>query len=148
MSVVYLIMTGEYSAKQCVGYCTTEDKALEYCAVQNGTQGRWRDEYYYYTCECLDDAIQGNADLGVTVTFRFVLKQSGWNGLENAEQMPSIRHSIEVYPESSDGRSIIIRLWQKEYDPEKARKIVQDALYKWLAEEEEMSKSKYERLEE
>ena len=143
MNKIYLIMTGEYSDRHCVGYCTTEEEAKKYCAIKNSAHmdDYYHNEYDIEEQECLDGVMDGVPDIGVS--FRIIF--DGTNIRFVDDPIISARHKTSVF--GKNGNSLEVRIWQKEADENKARKIAQDAVCKWYAEEMELNKSKLERLE-
>ena len=138
MDKIFLIMAGEYSDRHCVGYCTTEEEAQKYCAVKNST-GSYED-HDYEEAECLNGAVNGHIDLGVSVD---ILLTSNGTVISVCDKICT-RHKPIVQMKSS-GR-VSIRIWQKEYDRGRAVKVAQDSFYKWKAEKEEYDKAFVDRL--
>lgn len=146
MSKVYLIMVGEYSDKQCVGYCTSQEEAEKYCAVKNSTSGAWDylDTYYVEEAKCLDRAVNNHPTLGRAV--RMQLSMSG--DLLYKENYISCRVAPDVSEYGKD--TVFVRVWQKEVDYDLALKAARDLLAKWKAarvESQHEAKDKLKQLE-
>ena len=136
MSEMYLIMTGEYSDRRCMGYCTTEDEARRYCAVKNSAGGY--DEYDYEAAECLDGKVCGDSEAGVTVKVSF----RWWGGEWRMDRVYHLYLDLRHPPRVRRGiGEIVVDVWMREYDTERARKAAQDALYEHLAQNVEMGTS-------
>ena len=147
MDKVYLIMIGEYSDRHCVGFCTTEEEALQYCAAHNrpNAVGRYGDYYEYEAQKCLDGKVRHVCNVGVTFEITFVHKGNSWQVRHVIEEGISIEHQPRVItiPRFND---IAVDVWLSEANKEKAKKIAEDTLYKYLYEKMEAEKDLAERL--
>ena len=147
MDKVYLIMIGEYSDRRRVGFCTTEEEAMQYCAVHNRPNaGELYAEYYdYEEHECLDGKVGHVCHVGYSFLVTFKHDGNSWPVQCVIENCISTEHKprISTTRGSSD---IAVYVWLSEVNEEKAKKIAQDTLYKYLYEKMEAEKDFAERL--
>ena len=144
---VYGIFCGAYSNISRVGYCTSEEAAKRYCAAKNtpDTDSMW-DEYWYDELECLDDAINGDVNVGVTVTFLCRRSGNKYKMRSICRPIISAEHPTNVH--ENYYKDIIISIWQKEYDKDKAEKAARDRFIMWLVEENRCERDEMQRLKE
>ena len=144
---VYGIFCGAYSNISRVGYCTSEEAAKRYCAAKNtpDTDSMW-DEYWYDELECLDDAINGDVNVGVTVTIEYERDGKSYEQVHICSPIVSAQHPVSV--RKNHHGNIVISIWQKKYDKDKAEKAVRDSFFIWLAEEKLHEYNRMQRLKE
>lgn len=132
---VFLVESGEYSDRHPVGYCTSEEKAKVYCAIQN--EKSVYDYYYYDEVECLDDSSAADVEVGYSIVFLFNREGKNWMFSEfNHPYWPDII-SIRKKPEIKfdEGRKKAnVYVWTEDKDYEKAKKIAIDYFFKKMAE--------------
>lgn len=147
MEKVYLIMVGEYSARHCVGFCTTEEEAIRYCALKNThIISHWYgDEYEYEEQKCLDGVMHGHVSIGYSFKIIYMFGKNGWVRDYTSYGVLSVEHKPIVF--EKDGMTkLCVSVWVKEDDEKKARKIAEDELYRYVYERTERDKNFAERL--
>lgn len=141
MGKVYLVMVGEYSDRQCEGWCSTEEEARRICAANNSAGGQGGDLYDIEECECLDGTVDGDVCVGWSRVFEFVKTEDGWMKRWNGYAYLNSRHAPvvdeKVYRFRRNARSTVnVRVWRKDEDVAAAQKAALDALYEYLAQKE------------
>lgn len=140
MNKLYLIMRGEYSDTECLGYCTTRKKAKEYCAVKNMPRADvwWKKECYVAEVNCLDGNIEGDVEVGKihTVAVRLDEKHGGWEFRlwdlsYYCQRMDPVVQTVDK------GRFYKVRVWQPRgrTNRDLIKKIAQDTFYQRLSEQ-------------
>ena len=149
---VWLIFTGEYSGKQCVGYCESEDDAKRYCAINNGPDERlWAEDYYYEDVKCLSGDVKARKDeVGESVDVWVKWTRQGYLFKTPTDSTYRYQHSPTVI-QSGDGDPIfVVKIWVPKWsrrEKERVLKIAQDTFYQWVAEHEEQVQAARRRLE-
>lgn len=134
----YAIMSGVYSDWNIVGYVSNLEDAYKYCAWRNSV-----DEYnQYYPVEmpCLDE----NCEIDIAFKYKyrtvFDLRKGNWvmRDINIDDVKPT---SLDNYCNIRDGRKqynvswIVIEFTMSVLDFDKAKKIAEDKLFQYLAEE-------------
>lgn len=147
MKKVYLIMVGEYSDRHCVGFCTTEEEAIRYCAAKNGNMldRTYGDRYEYEEQKCLDGKLHWHVNIGYSFKNVFECNGGDWVRAYTSDGTPMVEHTPRVIERNNPYR-VFVLVWLKTDEQQKAIKIAQDELYKWIYERQEREKDFAERL--
>lgn len=136
MGEIFVIISGEYSDWSIIGYTDNEDDATQICAQHNKDLSY--EDWYYYDINRVESPKQ-RIPLQYIHTVRF---NRGKHGV-----LMSDYFTLDYYPELS-GKSItkteienapawiIVRVPLKEVNWDRAKKIAQDAIYKYLYEKQ------------
>lgn len=136
---VWIITSGEYSDYCVIGYCTTEEQAIQVCASHNAKKTKWGDPYEYAEVECMD----GNWVVGpVFYRYGFTFRRSGetWvlsNGANRGDDEHTVTAKTErnvVFQKRGAVDWAFVTVTVREPKAELAKKAAQDALYEKLAE--------------
>lgn len=137
---VFIITSGCYSDYCVHGYCTTEENAKKYCALQNsGEAGRW-DAYEYEEIECYDDSASKVDELFYQYNFFYVRHEykNEWTCVSQSDEplVVAVKNTSAKYKRAKyagERSGVSVTVCTKTDDKEKAKKISQDILYQWLA---------------
>lgn len=143
MDKIYVLITGEYSDWCIMGFATTEEEARSICARKNADMSRYDDEWYYEEVDRFDyNSDPAKIVYRFTVTFHDKGTRT-WTMDEDTQmsyyasddkRLESISKEIEIRGDLWHSATCEVLL--DENDPDRAKKIAQDRLYKKLAEVE------------
>lgn len=139
--MVYAIVSGTYSDTTYHGYFIKPEDAYYYCMVMNQHSG-WDGDYYVDILDEMELDYDPEREIGFQYNVRatktycenewqFTCNEFDISCTEIAE-----RNRISDVEEGYTWESYMITVFLTKYDPEKAKKIAQDMLYKKLSEEE------------
>lgn len=134
---MYAIVSGVYSDWSIVGYCASLEEAYEYCAAEN--RG-----YYPIKVGRLIPSAEKSPAYVYYYEFTFRKRDGSWTPDEYDECLAEILHEKPSDMSPRINRSspncawpfIKVGVYRKKLDVSVARKIAQDYLYKYLAEQE------------
>ena len=134
---MFIITSGEYSDYTVHGYCTTEEKAREYCAKCNSEAPDNYSITEYEEVDCLDLA----ESVPILYAFHFIAKFDSMARAWKVQSHKYYKNSVIVSRHITDvsrGKDFYdICVTVRENDEELALKAAQDALYKQRALEAE-----------
>lgn len=136
MPKIYLIVDGEYSDWEILGYSTNKDNAEKYCVLKQAEHSWY--EPYILMAECIDERAEAS---NIKVLYRhevvFRYKNGNWKmddepdryELYSGDIKPNlIKYGAGAYNE----RWIDVNVNQNKFSRKKAEKIAQDLLYQYL----------------
>ena len=131
---IYVIIEGEYSDWKIIGYTDSENDAMQICAQHNQDDERYEDWYYEATEKA--DSPKQKIRLQYFHNIVFDGNKNICEELCKLEYIASDESQIEKVEieDSPVSAYITISVPLKENNPEKAKKIAQDALYQYLYE--------------
>ena len=137
---IYIITSGEYSDYCVHGYCTTEDKARERCAMLNNRANAndhlWATYHEYEAIECLDADEHPALLYLFHVDFAFDTSSRTWK-VWNKPKSPTLvteHASTAVRVKYSNGiRRYKVVVTVRENSEKLALKAAQDILYRQIA---------------
>jgi len=141
--MVYVIIQGEYSDQQVVGYCTSEELAEKACAFKRGDSEEYWDSCRYEVVECLDDIVENTT---VNYLYRVDFKSRMISPNQYMYEVyrvyeegitPSIGYSRISYNNTNNVVSpieAVVYVSVNRIDEKLAQKVAIDALYKDIAE--------------
>lgn len=142
MDKVYVLITGEYSDWSIMGFTETEEEAQNICARKNA-ESSWSDEWYY---EEVEKRQFDGKPVKMVYCFTVLFHDGGTRNWEISDSFGMNYYASDDKRLDSIDKEVMITgdLWHSaqcnvildENNPEKARKIAQDRLYKKLAEVE------------
>lgn len=136
---IYVIIEGEYSDWRIIGYTDSEDDAMQICAQHNQNDKQHKD--WYYESDRKVASPKQKIKLQYFHNITFDRNRNICDELYKLEYIASDESKIEKVeiddPQFSSYITISVPL--KENNPERAKKIAQDALYQYLYEKESRS---------
>lgn len=141
MQKKYAIMSGVYSDWCINGYVSSLEDAYRYCAWKNSIDKY--EDYYPVEMVCLDEKCEVNISFRYKYRTVFDLRKGSWVmrdiGVDDVKPTSS-----ENYCDIRDGRKVYANSWvaieftMPILDFDKAKKVAEDKLYQYLAEEQEL----------
>lgn len=139
---IYAIVSGCYSDWSIHGYVSDLEAAYRYCAEKNGVgNGNSYEDYYPIEIECLDGDVVTNITFNYKYRAVFYLRNGTWTMRDFS--LDDIKPTGEsIYCNILDGRKEYNALWIRvEFTMtvlnfDRAKKVAQDKLYQYLAEEQ------------
>lgn len=139
MQKKYAIMSGQYSDWHINGYVSNLEDAYKYCAWKNSIDKY--DEYYPVEISCLD----GDQKIDISFKYKyrtvFDFRNESWvvRDIDIYDVKPT---SLDSYFNVVDGKKLYGYSWIRiefimaTLDFDRAKKVAEDKLYQYLAEEQ------------
>lgn len=135
----YAIMSGVYSDWNIVGYISNLEDAYKYCAWRNSVDKY--DQYYPVEMPCLDENCEIDIEFKYKYRTVFDLRKGSWAMRDiNIDDVEPT--NLDNYCNIRDGRKqyniswIAIEFTMSVLDLDRAKKVAEDKLYQYLAEEQ------------
>ena len=139
MEKKYAIMSGKYSDWQIHGYLSDLEEAYKYCEWKNSTDKY--DSYYPVEIPCLDGVCEADIQFKYKYRVVFDLRKGTWVmrdiGIDN---VTTTNH--DSWNNIVDGRKTYYTQWiaieftMAVLDFDRAKKVAEDKLYQYLAEDQ------------
>lgn len=136
MDKIYVIVDGVYSDWSILGYTNNEEEAKQICA--NYSLSHKEGEYYYdvYYLEVNGIKFLGQKrEVLSRYEVNFYKNAKGWTKNWTSEYVNYYKKENKVI-ESNNGEQMSVFVYIEPNNKEKAEKIAEDFLYKYLAEKE------------
>ena len=137
MDKIYVLIIGEYSDWQIMGFAETEEQARNICARKNAERSKYGDEWYYEEVDRFEYKI---APVKIVYCFNVNFCDKGTRAWTMDDRVSMSYYASDDKRLDSISKEVEIRgdLWHSascevvldENDPERAKKIAQDRLYK------------------
>jgi hypothetical protein len=140
--MIYVIISGEYSDQNIIGYCTTEEAAARICQLYDSPSLSY---HYEEVGDCLDERAREMVQFKYVVTFTACLSNQSCNyyysfsGAEYIGMTQDIGASnVNIEPTNNHKMPFVARVTVsvRDYSEELAKKVAYDTLYKYLSESE------------
>lgn len=137
MKELFVIIDGEYSDWDIIGYTDSEESAMQICAQHNeNIDNHYRYDWYYEKVSRIDSH-EKNVPLQHIHIIRFYREKKGVSMADVFDSdycLESSNKALEKTEILEAPAWIIVKVPLKEINWERAKKIAQDTVYKYLYE--------------